>query len=87
MNDKTKQRLKIGIGLLLIIVGWLSFGIGYTIKSVYNTYIFLSGFVLVPLGVILLFYHGKKKVIRNTNRNTNRNIKRRSKKRTKKRRR
>ena len=60
MNYKTKNRLRIGIGLFLIFVGWLSFGIGFTIRSVYKTHIFLSGFFLSPLGVLVLFYNNKR---------------------------
>ena len=48
--------MKIIIGILLIIAGWLSLGIGFTIKCPhpFNTSMIFGGFVLIILGIILL---------------------------------
>jgi uncharacterized membrane protein len=55
-----KKIIGIISGIILIIIGWLSLGIGYTIKSSYNGIIFYSGFVLIILGIIVLIIKYKQ---------------------------
>ena len=54
MNFKKKRILKIISGILLIFLGWLALGIGYTIKSSLNGFIFYSGFILIISGIVVL---------------------------------
>lgn len=54
MGFKIKKILKTISGIVLIISGWLALGIGFTIKSNYNSIIFYSGFVLIIIGIIVL---------------------------------
>lgn len=63
MDFKIKKAIKIISGILLIIAGWLSLGIGFTIKCPHpcNTSIFLGGFVLIVLGIIVLLIKNKNK--------------------------
>lgn len=57
-----KQILGIIAGILSIISGVLALGIGYTIKCPHpcNTIIFLSGFLFIILGLIILIKCSKK---------------------------
>ena len=54
MNFKKKRILRIISGILLIFLGWLALGIGYTLKSDLNGLIFYSGFVLIIIGIVIL---------------------------------
>jgi hypothetical protein len=48
---------KIGFGIPLIILGWLSLGLGYGSSlggPLFNTIVFLSGFPLIILGILVL---------------------------------
>ena len=50
---KLKKTYKILLSLILIILGWLSFGIGYTTKVNLLQYLFYFGFIFTVLGIIL----------------------------------
>ena len=52
---------RIAIGIIFIVLGWLSLGIGYTIKSNYNGLIFYSGFALILFGILVLLIKKRKK--------------------------
>jgi hypothetical protein len=62
--NKTKRTLKIIGGILLIILGWLSLGVGFTIKCPHpcSTTIFLGGFVLIIIGIIVLVIKNKNSI-------------------------
>lgn len=62
MDFKIKKAIKIIIGILLIFAGWLSLGIGFTIQCPHpcNTAIFLSGFVLIVIGILVLAIKNKQ---------------------------
>jgi hypothetical protein len=50
---KLKKTYKILLSFILIILGWLSFGIGYTTKVNLLQYLFYFGFIFTVLGIIL----------------------------------
>jgi hypothetical protein len=51
------KTVKIILSITLIIWGFLSIGIGFGIKiAQLNTFLFLSGFFFIPLGIILLVF-------------------------------
>jgi uncharacterized membrane protein len=64
MDYKIKKTIKIVCGILLIIAGWLSLGIGFTIKSSYNGVIFYSGFFLIIIGILVLVIKNKQHTTR-----------------------
>ena len=49
---KLKKNYIIILSLILIILGWLSFGIGYTTKVNLLQYLFYFGFIFTVLGII-----------------------------------
>jgi putative Mn2+ efflux pump MntP len=52
-----KKRSKSVIGIVLIISGWFSAGIGFAEPlggHPYNTMVFLSGFLLIIIGILTL---------------------------------
>ena len=65
MDFKIKKTIKIISGILLIIAGWLSLGIGFTIKSSLNGVIFYSGFILIIAGIVLLAMKKKQHTTKN----------------------
>ena len=65
MDFKIKRTIKIVCGILLIVAGWLSLGIGFTIKSSFNSIIFLSGFFLIIIGIVILIIKNKQHTTRN----------------------
>ena len=50
---KLKKNYIILLSLILIILGWLSFGIGYTTKVNLLQYLFYFGFIFTVFGIIL----------------------------------
>jgi uncharacterized membrane protein len=66
MDFKIKKTIKIISGILLIIAGWLSLGIGFTIKCPHpcNTAIFLGGFFLIIIGILVLVIKNKQHTTR-----------------------
>ena len=65
MDYKIKRTIKIVCGILLIVAGWLSLGIGFTIKSSFNGIIFYSGFLLIIIGIVILTIKNKQHTTRN----------------------
>ncbi len=61
MDFKIKRSIKIISGVLLTVFGWLSLGIGFTIKCPhpYNTSIYIRGFLMIVLGIIVLVIKNK----------------------------
>lgn len=53
----SKKRIKGIIALLFIILGWSCLGIGYAIECPHpcNSTIFVSGLVLIFIGVVMLW--------------------------------
>jgi len=66
MDSKIKRTIKVIGGILLIISGWLALGIGFTIQCAHpcNTMIFMSGFVCMILGIVLLTMKKKQHTTR-----------------------
>lgn len=50
---KLKKNYKILLSLIFIILGWFSFGIGYTTKVNLLQYLFYFGFIFTVFGIIL----------------------------------
>jgi len=53
--------LRISIGVITIVLGWLSLGIGFSIKTPYNGLIFYSGFAFIIFGILVLTIKKNKK--------------------------
>ena len=50
---KLKKKYKILLSIILIIMGWLSLGIGYTTKINLFQFLFYFGFIFILFGLIL----------------------------------
>jgi hypothetical protein len=50
---KLKKNYKILLSTILIILGWLSLGIGYITKVNLLQYLFYFGFIFITFGIIL----------------------------------